>query len=312
MPLDPLVKAFLDQMSAIPSPKMWMLPPSQAREVFKTSMRLSGPKDVPVGKIENISIPGPGGPLRLRLYKPVAAGGEALPVLVYFHGGGFVIGDLDTHDGLCRMFVDEGEFAVIAVDYRLAPEHVDPAAADDAYAALVWIEQNASDLGIDANRIAVGGDSAGGHITAVVTHLAKEKGAPKIAYQLLLFPSTQFGDQTVSRQQFSIGYFLDKQTLDWFASKLLPPGVNASSPLISPLHAREFSGLPPAYIMLGGYDPLHDEGLQYANRLKEAGVQVFVDDYSDMVHCFIYMQTILPQAHEAVKKAARAVRAALV
>src|SRR5262249_49591301 len=123
MPLDPLVKAFLDQMSAIPAPKMWTLAPSQARDAFKVSMRFAGPKDVPVGKVDNISIPGPSGPMRLRIYKPVAAGGEALPALVYFHGGGFVLGDLDTHDGLCRMFVDDGGFAVIAVDYRLAPEH---------------------------------------------------------------------------------------------------------------------------------------------------------------------------------------------
>lgn len=268
MPLDPLVKAFLDQMSAIPSPKMWMLSPAQARDAFKTTMRIAGPKDVPIGKIENISIAGPAGPLRLRLYKPIAAGGKPLPVLVYFHGGGFVIGDLDTHDGLCRMLVDEGGFAVIAVEYRLAPEHIYPAAADDAYAALVWIEQNASDLGIDANRIAIGGDSAGAHLAAVVTHLAREKGAPIIAFQLLLFPSTQFGDQTSSRQQFSMGYFLDKQTLDWYASKFLPPGIDASSPLISPLRAKDFSGLPPAYVMLAGYDPLHDEGLDYANKLK--------------------------------------------
>ena len=311
MPLDPLVKAFLDQMSAIPAPKMWMLPPSQARDAFKTTMWFAGPKDVPIGKIENISIPGPGGPTRLRIYKPIAASAEPLPVLVYFHGGGFVLGDLDTHDGFCRMFVDDGGFAVIAVDYRLAPEHVYPAAAEDGFAALIWIEQNASDLGIDANRIAIGGDSAGGHLTAVLTQRAKEKGAPKLAYQLMLFPSTQFGGDTSSRSEFSMGYFLDKPTLEWFTDKFLPPGMDFSSPQISPLRAKDFSGLPPAFIMVAGYDPLHDEGLQYAEKLRAAGVAVTVADYPDMVHCFIYFQTMLPQAREAVKKAAQAVKAVL-
>ncbi len=311
MALDPLVKAFLDQMSAIPTPKLWMLTPGQAREVFKTTMRFAGPKDVPVGKVDNISIPGPGGPLQLRVYKPVAAGGGALPVLVYFHGGGFVLGDLDTHDGLCRMLVNEGEFAVIAVDYRLAPEHVYPAAAEDGYAALTWIEQNATDLGLDANRIAVGGDSAGAHLAAVLTHMAKDKGAPKIAYQLLLFPSTQFGADTSSRKEFSVGYLLDEKMLSWYASKLLPPGVDPASSMVSPLRAKDFTGLPTAFVMLAGYDPLHDEGLQYAAKLRAAGVTVTIADYPDMVHCFIYLQTILPQAQEAVKAAAKAVSAGL-
>ena len=311
MPLDPLVKAFLDQMSALPAPKLWMLTPTQAREAFKTTMRFSGPKDVPVGKIDNISIPGPAGPMRLRVYKPVAAGGEALPVFVYFHGGGFVLGDLDSHDGLCRMLVDDGGFAVIAVEYRLAPEHVYPAAVEDGYAALVWIEKNASDLGLDANRIAVGGDSAGAHLTAVLTQMAKEKGAPKLAYQVLLFPSTQYGADTSSRSEFSMGYFLDKPTLEWFSSKLLPPGMDFNSPQISPLRAKDFSGLPPAFIMVAGYDPLHDEGVQYAEKLRAAGVKATVADYPDMVHCFIYFQTMLPQAREAMKNVALAIKAAL-
>ena len=198
MPLDPLVKGFLDQMALMPGPKMSELTPEQGRAMFVAMMQMVGPKDVPVGKVENIKAPGPGGDIPMRVYTPVAAGADSLPVLVYFHGGGFVIGDLDTHDGLCRQFANEGGFRVIAVDYRLAPEHKFPAALDDAFAAVTWIEANASKLGVDANRIAVGGDSAGGALAAEVTQLAKAKGGPKIAFQMLMFPVTQIGNETAS------------------------------------------------------------------------------------------------------------------
>jgi len=311
MPLDPLVKGFLDQMALVLGPKMFELPPEQARALFVAMMQMVGPKDVPVGKVENIRAPGPGGDIPLRIYTPVAAGADSLPVLVYFHGGGFVIGDLDTHDGLCRQFANEGGFRVIAVDYRLAPEHKFPAALDDALAAVIWIEANASKLGVDANRIAVGGDSAGGALAAEVTQLAKAKGGPKIAFQLLMFPVTQIGNETASMREFAIGYFLDKPTLDWFFGHYIPPGTDRIDPRVSPLNARDFKGLPPAYVMLGGFDPLHDEGLAYANKLRDAGVRAEVADYADLVHCFVYMQAVLPQAHGAVTAAAKAVRAGL-
>ncbi|HSZ10808.1 MAG TPA: alpha/beta hydrolase, partial [Rhizomicrobium sp.] len=154
MPLDPLVKTFLDQLAAVPGPKMWEMTPTDARMAFAAMMQLVGPKDVPIGKTENLVAPGPGGDIPMRVYTPVAAGSEPQPALVYFHGGGFVIGNLETHDGLCRMFANEGGFRVIAVDYRLSPEHKFPAAIDDAVAALTWIEANAAALGVDPNRIA--------------------------------------------------------------------------------------------------------------------------------------------------------------
>ncbi len=311
MPLDPLVKNFLDQMAVLPGPKVFELPPEQARAMFVALMQLIGPKDVPVGKVENLTMPGPGGDIRLRAYTPVAAGGEPLPTLVYFHGGGFVVGDLETHDGLCRQFANEGGYCVIAVDYRLAPEHKFPAALDDAIAAVQWIETHASDLGVDANRIAVGGDSAGGALAAAVAQRASEKGGPKIAFQLLLFPVTQAGRETASRREFALGYFLDRPTLDWFFGHYIPPGTDTADARLSPLSAKDFAGLPPAYVMLGGFDPLHDEGLDYAQKLRDAGVTVDIADYADLVHCFIYMQTVLPQAHDAVVKAAKAVREGL-
>jgi acetyl esterase/lipase len=311
MPLDPLVKGFLDQMAAQPGPKLFELAPAEGRAMFAMMMQMIGPKDVAVGTVRNLAMPGPGGEIRLRAYAPVAAGSEALPTLVYFHGGGFVIGDLETHDGLCRQFAGEGGVRVIAVDYRRAPEHRFPAALDDAYAATQWIEQHANELGVDANRIAVGGDSAGGALAAEVAQLAKAKGGPKIAFQLLMFPVTQIGTETASLREFAVGYFLDKETLDWFFGHYVPAGTDTSDPRVSPLKAKDLAGLPPAYVMLGGFDPLHDEGLAYATRLREAGTAVELVDYSDMVHCFIYMQAVLPQAHEAVVTAAKAVGRAL-
>ncbi|HVU20278.1 MAG TPA: alpha/beta hydrolase, partial [Rhizomicrobium sp.] len=218
---------------------------------------------------------------------------------------------LDTHDGLCRQFANEGGFRVVAVHYRLAPENKFPAAIDDAFAAVQWVETHAAELGVDANRIAVGGDSAGGALAAEVTQLAKAKGGPKIAFQLLMFPVTQIGKETSSLRQFAVGYFLDKATLDWFFNHYIPEGTDKTDTRVSPLNAADFKGLPPAYVMLGGYDPLHDEGLAYAKKLQDAGVKVEVADYDGMVHCFIYMQAILPQAVGAVAAAAKAVRAGL-
>ena len=307
MPLDPLVKAFLDQMALVPGPKMFELPPDQGRAMFAAMMQMVGPKDVPVGGVKNLAAGG----IAMRMYTPVASGGAALPTLVYFHGGGFVIGDLETHDGLCRQFANEGGFAVIAVDYRRAPEHEFPAALDDAIAAVEWIEAHASELGVDANRIAVGGDSAGGALAAEVAQAAKAKGGLALAAQMLLFPVTQIGEETSSLREFAVGYFLEKETLDWFYASYLPAGADRNDPKISPLRARDVAGLPPAFVMLGGFDPLHDEGMQYADKLRAAGVKVTVADHTDMVHCFIYLQAVLPQAHEALASAAKAVAAML-
>jgi len=309
MPLDPLVKAFLDQAAAIPRPQAWQLPPAAARQSFAGMMGLIGARDVPVGRIENFIIPGPAGDIRARAYAPVAAG--VLPTLIYFHGGGFVVGSLDSHDGLCRVFAAEGGFRVISIDYRLAPENKFPAAVDDAFAATSWIAANATALGADAGRLAVGGDSAGGMLAAIVTQMAKEKGGPKIAYQLLMFPNTQIGGDTQSLNEFAQGYFIERKTIEWFYSQYVPEGADRNAPRLSPLRAKDFTGLPPAYVMLGGYDPLHDEGLAYAERLRAAGVKVTLADYAEMVHCFIYLQTVLPQAHQAVADAAQAVHEAL-
>jgi acetyl esterase len=311
MPLDPLVKAFLDQMAAVPGPKMWEQTPLEAREVLNGLMDMAGPKDVPIGKIENVVAKTPTGDVPIRIYSPIAAGSEPLPVLVYFHGGGWVIGNVASHDGLCRMFANEGGFRVASVEYRLSPENKFPAAVDDSYGAVAWIEEHASEIGIDPNRMAVGGDSAGGNLAAVVTQIAKAKNHPKLAFQMLLFPVTQIGADTPSLHDFDTGYFLERPTLDWFYANYLSAEEDETNPKASPLLSHDFAGLPPAYVMLAGFDPLHDEGMQYVEKLRAAGVKVELIDYAEMVHCFIYLQAILPQAHEAVAAAAKAVHAAL-
>ncbi len=311
MPLDPLLKAFLDQMAAQPAPKMWEMEPPAGREAMAALMQLVGPKDVPIGKVSNLAIPGPAGDIPARVFTPVAAGGEPLPTLVFFHGGGFVIGSVETHDGLTRMLANDSACRVISVDYRMAPEHKFPAAVEDAFAAVAWIEKHAAELGVDANRLAVGGDSAGGNLAAVVAHMARDAGAPKLAYQLLLFPVTEIDADTVSRREFAEGYFLEGRTLEWFFDHYLGSDADRSDPKASPLLAAKFAGLPPAYIMVAGFDPLHDEGVAYAEKLRDAGVSVTLDDYPEMVHDFIYLQAVLPQAAEALGSAAKAVKAAL-
>jgi len=307
MSLDPIVKAFLDQMALMPGPKLFELPAPQGREMFVAMMQMIGPKDVPIGSVRELRA----GSVPMRMYTPVNAGKGPLGVLVYFHGGGFVIGDLETHDGICRQFANDGGFAVIAVDYRLAPEHKFPAAVDDALAAIDWIAAHAAELGIDAGRIAVGGDSAGGALAAIVAQQAKLHGHPKIAFQLLLFPVTLIAEETSSRREFASGYFLDRDSLNWFFTHYMPEAHDSQDVRHSPLRAADLKGLPPAYVMLGGFDPLHDEGLAYARKLQDAGVAVEIADYAGLVHCFIYMQAVLPQAREAVSKAAKAVAEAL-
>lgn len=311
MPLDPVLKAFLDQVAAMGGPKTWEMQPSEAREAFAGLMQLAGPKDIPIGKVTNIAIPAANGEIPARSYSAVASGGEPLPTLVFFHGGGWVIGSVDTHDGLCRMIANGSGCRVISVDYRLSPESKFPGPVEDAVAAIEWIEKNAAQLGVDANRLAVGGDSAGGALAAVVTQVAKKKGTPKLAYQLLFFPVTQIGNETTSLREYAEGYFLERKTLEWFYENYLPPDTDRRDPRVSPLASPDVSGLPPAYIMVAGFDPLHDEGLQYAEKLRIAGVAVTVADYPGMVHDFIYLQAVLPQAAEALNTAAKALKAAL-
>lgn len=311
MALDAIVKGLLDQMAANPMPKLWEVPPAQGRELYRMMAQTLEPPGLAIGKVENTSFQGPSGDqIKLRVYTPVAGGGAALPGLVYFHGGGWVIGDLDTHDALCRTLANETGARVISVDYRLAPEHKFPAAVDDAYAAVKWIESNASKLGIDPNRIAVAGDSAGANLSAVVSLMAKQKGGPHIVFQLLIYPATQMRSNTDSMKAFAEGYFLERQTIDWFFDQYVPAGTDQNDWRVSPLAATDLSGLPRAYVVTAGFDPLKDEGKAYADKLNHAGVAAVYVDYPGMVHGFFNMSGVLPQAREAIADAAKAVRKA--
>lgn len=308
MSLDPLLKNFLAQLYAQPGPKMWEFTPAEARQAFSLMMQFVAPKDVIVGKVENLRASGPNGDIPLRSYAPPGAGNGALPVLLFFHGGGFVIGNLDTHDGLCRVLCRESGARVIAVDYRLAPEHRFPAAVDDAYAALCWIAAHADSLGVDARRIAIGGDSAGAALATVSARTAKEKNGPALALQLLMFPPADLAADTPSRQNWADGYFLDRLTIKWFFDNYLPEGADLRDPRLSPIYAPDLRGVAPVWLLTAEYDPLHDEGLAYAAKLREAGVPVSVMDYPNLVHDFIYLDAVLPQAREALRAAAQAVK----
>lgn len=312
MSLDPQAKALLEQMAANPdAPRLIDLPPAGGREMYRAMAAMLDPQGVPIGKTEDRTIPGPAGEIPVRIYTPVAAGGTG-PALVYYHGGGWVIGDLETHDALCRTLANEAGCKVIAVDYRLAPEHPFPAAIDDAYAAVKWVEANASEIGIDPNRIAVAGDSAGGNLAAAVSLRAKAEKGPHIAFQLLIYPVTDAPRTTQSYKDFAEGHMLEADGMDWFWNHyVLSAGADPKNPYAAPLHAESLSGLPPAYVVTAGFDVLRDEGKAYAEALKTAGVEVEYVNYEGMIHGFFNMQGVLDVAREAVKAAAKALKEAL-
>lgn len=301
MALDPLVKTFLEQQPS--GPKAWELSDAKARDAFRAFVKSYGPKDVPIGKVETATIPGG---IALRLYRPVAAGGDALPALIYFHGGAFRLGDLETHEAVCRVLAGEAACRVIAVDYRLAGEHPFPAAYDDAFAALSFVETNAPALGVDPNRIAVGGDAAGGTLAAALCQRVNGKG---LAHQLLLFPATRLGGDFPSLKAFGEGHGLDRDAFE-YSYELYAPRTQWNDPRLSPLLATDLSGLPSATVVLAEYDPLHDEGLAYAERLRAAGVSVAVLDYPGQIHGFILFQAVFPQAREALVRAGAALKEA--
>lgn len=310
MALDPQVKALLDAMAANPAPKLTELPVAQGREMYRGMAATLDLQGVPIGKVEDRHIPGPAGEIPVRIYTPVAAGSDALPVLVYFHGGGWVIGDLETHDALCRTFANEAGVKVVAVDYRLAPEHVFPAAVDDCYAAVKWVEENGGAIGIDVTRIAVAGDSAGGNLAAVVSQIAKAEKGPKIAFQLLIYPVTDTDVDTGSYKANAEGYLLERDGMIWFFDHYLK-GADRNDPRVAPLKAESLSGLPQAYVVTAGFDPLRDEGRAYADALKAAGVKTEHVNYDGMVHGFFNQQAVFDVGREAVKVAAKALKDAL-
>jgi acetyl esterase len=281
------------------------LEPAQARKQLRRDARVYAGKAVEVGSVRELVLDTPV-PLQARHYAPAEPGGPH-PLLVYFHGGGFVVGDLDTHDVPCRALCQRSGAHVLSVAYRLAPEHPFPAAVDDAVAAYDWARANAARLGADARRVAVGGDSAGANLTAVVTQLAKQAGKPLPALQLLLYPAV---DRTVawrSVELYAQGFFLTRADIDWY-TRLYAQGADLGDPRISPLRARDLSGQSPALIVTAGFDPFIDEGRAYAQALSAAGNEVRLMDLSDLIHGFISFCGLSRHSHNALLEVADVAR----
>jgi acetyl esterase len=309
--LDPQVKLVLDLVLKAGRPAYHTLSPKEARQLFRETRPASTPVPPAIGVVMDLTADGPHGPIPLRLYRPLdAAATTAPPVLVYFHGGGWVIGDLDTHDVLCRQLTAEAGICVVSVDYRLAPEHKFPAAVDDAWAATRWVVAHAAELGVDGERLAVGGDSAGGNLAAVVALLARDHGGPAIALQALVYPVTDAGTQTGSYRDFSDGFLLTRETMQWFFDQYLKTDADKADWRVSPLRARSLAGLPPTLVVTAGFDPLRDEGDAYALALRNAGVRVDAVCYGGMIHGFAPMGKLIETGNRAVSMIAGSLRQA--
>ena len=296
MPLDPQMQAILDAMPAAGDADLSQVSPEAMRPAFDSVGPPGDPQ--PVAKVENRSVPGPAGEIPVRVYTPEGDG--PFPVLMFFHGGGFVLCSLDSHDALARALCNGVGAVVISVDYRLAPEAKFPAGPEDCYAATRWAAENSGEIGGDGSRLAVAGDSAGGNLSAVVSLMAQQRGGPAIAHQLLIYPVTSSATDSPSYRENGEGYFLTKQMMEWFWGHYLVDASAGKDPLASPLLAESLAGQPPATVITAEYDPLRDEGLAYAKRLEEAGVPTRVKNYEGVVHGFLSMFDSVDKGREAL------------
>jgi acetyl esterase len=280
------------------------LSPQEAREFYLQARLVTNPDPPELKSVEPLSIPAAHGSIPARIYTPnkIRQAGGLAPGLIFFHGGGWVIGDLDTHDVACRKLADDGQLIVISVDYRRAPEHKFPAAVDDAIAATAWIAGHAKELGIDAARLLVGGDSAGGNLAAVVALAARDGNGPAISGQVLIYPATDFAMTHASHREPETSLLLTHSVIRWFRDHYLNGAADAHDWRASPARASTLSGLPPAYVLTAGADPLRDEGDEYARRLKDAGVAVTHRTFPGQFHGFFTMGKLLQQANVAVSE----------
>jgi len=305
VPLDSDAERYLERLAALGAPPITELTPAEVRLASEaTAADLFGPTD-PVGAVFDQALPGP---VRTRVYQPAGAARD-LPVVVYFHGGGWVAGSLDTHDGVCRALCARTPCVAVSVDYRLAPEHRFPAAVQDAWAATAWVAEHAGSIGGDASRIAVGGDSAGGTLAAVVALRARDHGL-RLALQLLVYPATEHDFETPSYREFAAGYGLTRDAMDWYWAHYLGPDGDGSSPEASPLRADDLSGVAPACVLTVEFDPLRDEGEAFAERLRTAGVPVESRRIAGLIHGAYRMPGTIPRAGELLDASATALRAA--
>jgi acetyl esterase len=312
VPVDPQLQELVDASAAMAQLDL----ASTTAETFRALSKAPYLQYVPSEEVASVvdrSIPGPQGEIPVRIYTPAtgAAGDGPLGVLVFFHGSGFVIFDLDTHDHECRMLANLGRVVVVSVDYRLAPEHKFPAAVTDARAALHWVVDHAEGLGADPARLAVGGDSAGGNLAAVVAQVARDEGGPPIAFQLLVYPVTDLRGGHASRVENGKGYLLTTEVMQWFEEQYLNDDTDRTDPRASPLLAASFAGLPRALVITAEYDPLRDEGDEYAQRLQADGVEVAHHRYDGAVHGFFQLSATTDIGRRAVEEAGAALRTAL-
>ena len=310
--LHPHARALLDLMVERGVPPTHTLSPAEARRMYLERRGYTQPDPKPLAEVRDVQVPAdqaPHGAIPLRLYKPSAS--NQLPVLVYFHGGGWVIGDLDTHDVLCRELAFLSGCAVVAVDYRMGPEHRFPAAVDDCYAAASWVRANAATLGLDAEKMAVGGDSAGGNLAAVVSLMARDAGKLPIRYQLLIYPATDMRQLTPSIQRNGQGYMLTKDSMDYFQGHYTGDAAAYHDWRASPLLAASHAKLPPALVLTAGFDPLRDEGIAYAQKMTQAGSVSTHISFERQIHGFITMGRVNAESNVAVRMCAAELKVAL-
>lgn len=310
MPVTPEVQSILDFIAAAGTPPREEMSVEEMRQSYSAlSLVESRPE---MASVTDRTIPGPGGDIPVRVYVPTTEPGPR-PALVYFHGGGFVIGDLDTHDGTVRAVAEASGATVVSVDYRRAPEHRFPAAVDDCLAAVRWVAGNGAALDVDPARLAVGGDSAGGNLATVVAQQLAAAGGPSLRFQLLVYPVTDATMTHPSIDENAEGYFLTKDTMTWFLDHYLGEGDDPTDPRVSPLHAPDeaLAGLPPALVVTAEFDPLRDEGEAYGARLAAAGVETTVTRYDGVIHGFFSMRDLVPEGKAAIDQAGAALRSAL-
>ena len=307
MALDPNVQLLLSTMEQSGNGSICDIGIEETRQFIEAFGTLGG--TVEVARVEDLTIPGPTGEIPARLYSPAAE--AMLPVVVYFHGGGWCIGNITSHDGVCRKLAKGSGLTVISIDYRLAPEHPFPAAADDCYAAARWVADHGADLGVDPSRLAVAGDSAGGNLAAVTSILARDAGAPTISFQLLVYPVIDGTMSFPSYKENAEGLLLTARDMAFFYDHYAGAGTDRKDPKLSPLYAPDLSGLPPALVITAEYDPLRDEGEAYADALQQAGVSARASRYDGMTHGFFGLEAIVPASAPAMEEAAAALKNAL-
>lgn len=306
MPLDPGAQTLLDMVREANRPAFDAVGAIEARRLYASGRKVLSPDLMPVHEVCDLVMPGPGGPIPLRLYR--GGQGAALPALVFFHGGGWVVGDIETHDVMCRHLAAASGGVVISVDYRLAPENKFPAALDDCVAATEWTAANVASLGIDGTRLAVGGDSAGGNLAAAVALVARDRDGPVLSRQVLIYPATDAAMTHPSIARCAENYMLTAASMRWFWDQYLRGPDDVADWRASPLRAENLAGVAPAYVLTAGYDPLCDEGEAYAERLDAAGVPTRLRRYDGQIHGFCQNGKVIPAAFGALDEIAEVLR----